>query len=145
MSHLADLVQRYYDAFNRRDFAIYDHLFTPDCVIEGPGVQLRGIEGARGFDHVWMNALPDAKIVNLHKAEGDHVVMCENRFVGRHTGPLVTPDLTLPPSGRTFDEPYMAVFELEGERIRRQTLHFDRVQVLKVLGPPDALRAASPR
>ena len=30
-----------------------------------------------------------------------------------------------------------AVFELDGERIRRQTLHFDRLQVLKVLGPAD--------
>jgi len=137
MSQLADLIQRYYDAFNRRDLAIYDRLFTPDCLVEGPGVQLRGIDGARAFDRVWMTAMPDGKIVTLHKATADRVVMCENRYVGRHDGPLVTADGTLPASGRAFDERYMAVFELEGERIRRQTLHFDRLLVMKVLGPTD--------
>src|SRR5437899_2924607 len=80
MSQLADLVQRYYDAFNRRDLASYDRLFTPDCLIEAPGVQLRGVEGARGFDSVWQTAMPDGKIVNLHKTAGASYVMCENRL-----------------------------------------------------------------
>lgn len=138
MSQLADLVQRYYDLFNRRDFASYDRVFTPDCVIEAPGVSLRGIEGARAFDRVWLTALPDGKITSLHKATSAGIVMCENRIVGTHTGPLVTADGTLPASGEVFDEPYMAVFELQGERIARQTLHLDRLQVLRRLGPPDA-------
>jgi ketosteroid isomerase-like protein len=45
---------------------------------------------------------------------------------------------TLPASGRAFDRPYMAVFELEGERIKRQTLHFDSAMVMTDLGPADA-------
>jgi ketosteroid isomerase-like protein len=64
--------------------------------------------------------------------------MCENHIRGTHTGALVTPDVTLPPSGRLFDRPYAAVFEIEGERIRRQSLHFDRAQVMLDLGPADA-------
>ncbi len=137
MSQLADLVQRYYDIFNRRDFAAYERLFTTDCVVEAPGVQLSGIEGARAFDKVWQTALPDGKITSLHKATGANLVMCENRFSGKHDGPLVTAGGTLPPTGRRFDEPYMAVFELEGERIKRQTLHFDSMVLLKNLGPAD--------
>jgi steroid delta-isomerase-like uncharacterized protein len=133
-----ELIQRYYDAFNRRDFASYETLFTPDCLIEAPGVELHGIEGARAFDKVWQTALPDSKIVNLHKAAGAHLVMCENRITGTHTGPLVTGDGTLPPSGQRFDRPYMAVFEVDGERIKRQTLHFDRLQVMKDLALPPA-------
>jgi steroid delta-isomerase-like uncharacterized protein len=151
MSQLADIIQRYYDAFNRRDFAAYERLFTPDCLIEAPGVQLRGIPGARGFDQVWQTALPDSKINNLAKTTSGTMVMCENRIKGTHTGPLVTGDGTLPATGRTFDEPYVAVFELDGERIKRQTLHFDRVQVMNVLGPRTneqtvkAIYAAFPR
>jgi steroid delta-isomerase-like uncharacterized protein len=135
MNQLADLIQRYYDAFNRRDLAIYERLFTTDCLIEGPGVQLTGIEGARAFDRVWQTAMPDGRINCLRKATGESFVMCENRFRGTHAGPLVTADGTLPASGRMFDEPYVAVFELDGERIKRQTLHFDRLQVMRVLGP----------
>jgi ketosteroid isomerase-like protein len=135
MSQLADLIQRYYETFNRRDYASYDRLFTADCVIQAPGVELSGIEGARAFDKVWLTALPDGKITNVNRTATGNVVMCENRIRGKHTGPLVTGDGTLPPSGQIFDEPYMAVFELEGERIKRQTLHFDRVQIMKVLGP----------
>ena len=138
MNQLASIVQRYHDAFNRRDFALYERLFTPDCVIECPGIQLIGIEGARDFDRVWLTALEDGQIVNLHKVASANVVMCENRYRGRHTGPLTTPDLVLPPSGRQFDEKYTAVFELEGERIKRQTLYFDRVSIVKALGPVDA-------
>jgi ketosteroid isomerase-like protein len=137
MNPLADLVQRYYDAFNRRDLASYERLFTHDCLIEGPGVVLRGIDGARGFDQVWTSALPDGQIVNRHKTVGVPIVMCENRFRGRHTGALVTPELTLPASGRDFDEPYVAVFEIEGERIKRQSLYFDRMGMAKLLGGSD--------
>lgn len=137
MSQLADLIQRYYDTFNRRDFAAYDRLFTPDCRIQAPGVDLAGIEGARAFDKVWLGAMPDAQIISLAKATGDRLVMCENRLRGTHTGSLVTAMGTLPPSGRAFDETYMAVFELAGERIKRQTLHFDAMTVVKKLGPAD--------
>src|SRR4051812_23933115 len=122
MNQLVDLIQRYYDAFNRRDFASYERLFTPNCLIEAPGVELHGIEGARAFDKVWQTALPDVQIASLHRATGSHLVMCENQIQGTHTGPLVTADGTLPASGRRFEERYMAVIELEGERIKRQTL-----------------------
>jgi len=118
MSQNADLIQRYYDAFNRRDFASYERLFTRDCLVEGPGMQLTGIDGARGFDQGFIGMLPDAQILNLHKSGGSNVVLCENRFRG--TG---------------FDERYMAVFELEGERIKRQSLHYDRVTLMEKLGP----------
>lgn len=135
MSQLADLIQRYYDVFNRRDFAAYERVFTHDCLIQAPGVELRGIEGARAFDRVWQTAMPDGTIVNLHKTTADRMVMCENRLRGTHTGPLVTADGTLEASGTRFDESYMAVFELDGERIKRQTLHFDRLHVMNLLGP----------
>jgi len=117
MSQLADLVQRYYDLFNRRDFAAYDRLFTSDCLIEGPGMQARGVAAARAFDQGFLSLLPDGQIVNLHKATGGNVVMCENRFRG--TG---------------FDEVYTAVFELEGERIKRQSLHYDSHVVAERIG-----------
>jgi hypothetical protein len=134
---LADLIQRYYDAFNRRDLAIYDRLFTPDCLIEAPGLELRGVEAMRGFDQGWQVAMPDARITSLHKAVAGRIVMSENRIRGTHTGPLVTGEGTLPPSGRVFDRPYTTVFELAGERIQRQTLHYDRAQVMLDLGTPN--------
>jgi ketosteroid isomerase-like protein len=131
----ATIIDRYYESFNRRDFASYDRLFTPDCKIEAPGVELSGIEGARAFDKVWQTAIPDAKIVNLHKTESGRMVMCENRIAGMHTGPLITAEGTIHASGKRFDEAYMAAFEIEGERIKRQTLHFDRLAVMMKLGP----------
>jgi ketosteroid isomerase-like protein len=134
MTQHIDLIHRYYAAFNRRDAAAYERCFTPDCLIEAPGVELRGIEGARAFDKVWQTAMPDTKIANLHATTGDRFVMCENRLAGTHTGPLVTADGTLAASGKRFDERYMAVFELAGERIARQSLHFDRLHLMQVLG-----------
>ena len=135
---LADLVQRYYDAFNRKDAASYGRLFTADCLVEAPGVQLRGIDGARAFDQVWQTAMPDVQIDSQRKATADGVVMAENRLRGTHTGPLVTADGTLPASGQAFDEAYLAAFEFDGERIKRQSLQFDRLALMKRLGAADA-------
>jgi uncharacterized protein len=128
------LIARYYEAFNTRDFEAYARLFTNDCLVEAPGVELRGIDGARGFDRAFLGGLPDGKITNLHMASGTNVVLCENRFRGTHTGAWPTADGSLPPTGRTFDESYTAVFEIAGERIKRQTLRFDRLRVAEVLG-----------
>jgi ketosteroid isomerase-like protein len=133
--HALELIQRYYDAFNRRDLAQYERLFTPDCQILAPGVDMTTLEAMRGFDKVWQDALPDGKITNLVMAARDNVVLCSNRITGTHTGPLVTPAGTLPATGRKFDEEYMTKFTLAGERIKIQHLHYDRVRVMEVLGP----------
>lgn len=117
MKNLTDIVQRYYDAFNRRDLAAYETLFAPDCLIEGPGMQARGVAAARAFDQGFLDLLPDGKIVNLGKATHGNVVVCENNF--RATG---------------FDERYAAAFELDGERIKRQTLYYDRLRVMELTG-----------
>ena len=116
MNQLADLIQRYYETFNRRDFAAYDRLFTPDCLIEAPGFSERSPAAARGFDQGILQLLPDGKIVNQHKATAGNLVMCENRF-----------------QAKGFDEAYAAIFELDGERIKRQTLHYDARRMVKIV------------
>jgi ketosteroid isomerase-like protein len=135
MSKLAtDLVLRYFDAFNRRDFAMYERLFTPDCVIKSPGMEAAGLPHMQGFDKVWTGALPDGKIENVVIAATGNTVLTVNRIHGHHTGTFELPTGPLRATGNTFDEEYMTRFEVAGERIRLQHLHFDRVRVMEVFG-----------
>jgi steroid delta-isomerase-like uncharacterized protein len=128
------LIQRYYDAFNRRDFAAYASLFHEDCEIVAPGVEARGIEAMRGFDAVWTGAFPDGKVTPVAQAETDGHVLSENRFSGTHRGPLRSPQGEVPATGRYFDRLYVGVFTVQGGKIKSQHVHYDGVTVEKDLG-----------
>jgi ketosteroid isomerase-like protein len=130
-----DIVAEYYDAFNRRDTEVYARLFTPDCEIVAPGVQLRGIDAMRQFDAGWSQPFAEGRIESLRMTETDGAVVSGNWFHGgTHVQPLQTPAGTIPASGRNFQAPYCAMFEFEGDRIKTQRIVFDPDFVPRALG-----------
>lgn len=129
-----DVVRRYYEAFNARDLAKYAELFTADCVIEAPGVSMKGIDAMRGFDQVWTAAFPSARVETLRMSTIGSMVAASNWLHGgRHDGPLKTPQGEVPPTGGRLDVPYTTTFELENGRIKLQRLSYDAAAVPAIL------------
>lgn len=129
-----DVVRRYYEAFNARDLAAYAELFTPDCVIEAPGLTLKGVDGMRGFDQVWTGAFPHARVESLKMTTvGDMVGSSNWMHGGRHEGPLKTPEGDVPATGGRLDAPYSASFELENGKIKLQRIVYDVAAIPKLL------------
>jgi ketosteroid isomerase-like protein len=129
------IVTAYYEAFNRRDHAVYSRLFTADCRLVAPGVEASGIETVKAFDHAWSSAFSEARIESLRMVECDGAVLAANWFHGgTHTQPLQTGAGVIPPAGRTFEAPYCARFEFDGDRIKTQQIAFDADYVPAALG-----------
>ena len=126
MSRPEDIVRKYYEAFNARDFEAYARLFTADCVTEAPGVSVRGVDGVRAFDRGWMDAFPAARIESMRMTAAGDVVVTVNWFHGgKHEGTLHTPMGDIPASGATFEAPYCSRFEIADDRIKLQRLLFE--------------------
>src|SRR4029077_13984711 len=126
MSTHKDVVAEYYAAFNRRDPEVYARLFTKDCELVAPGVQVTGIDAMRTFDQAWSSSFSEARIESMRMMESEGAVLSGNWFHGgTHTQLLQTPAGAIPASGRNFEAPYCAMFEFDGDRIKTQRIVFD--------------------
>ncbi len=135
MSQAEEIVRRYYEAFNIRNLDGYAELFTPDCVTEAPGVSVRGVEGVRGFDRVWIDAFPKARIESFRMTSVGSVVVTGNWFhAGKQEGTLRSPAGDIPATGASFAAPYCSRFDIEGGRIKLQRLLFEPDFVPLALG-----------
>ncbi len=135
MSTHQQLVAEYYAAFNRRDPGVYARLFTTDCALVAPGIHLSGVDAVREFDKGWSAAFSEARIESLRMQETNGTVMSGNWFHGgRHVQPLHTAAGSIPPTGHTFEAPYCAMFEFDGDRIKTQRIVFDADYVPVLLG-----------
>ena len=75
-------------------------------------------------------AFPDqqTEIVKLRRA--DDTVVMEGIFRGTHTGPL----RGLPPTGRRFEQPFLAVFVFDGDDLIGERVYYDTTTLLRQLG-----------
>lgn len=86
------ILRRVADAFNKRNMAFVDELFSSDFALHDanhPG-WLRGLEGARKMFTVMLTAAPDLQVTMEDViAEGDRVVV-RWTFRGTNTGESIT-------------------------------------------------------
>ena len=128
------IARAYYQAFNARDWEAYSRLCTPDCVIDAPGVSLRGVDAVRAFDQGWVRAFPQAQIECVRSTDsGERVLFASWIHGGRHDGPMKTPEGEVPATGAVLDAGYAATFEFEGDRIRLQRVIYDPAYVKSLL------------
>src|SRR5262245_56478365 len=68
------------------------------------------------------------EIVKLHSA--DDAVLMEAVARGTHTGPF----RSLPPTGRSYELPFLAIFVFEGEDLVCERIYLDSGTILQALG-----------
>ncbi len=75
-------------------------------------------------------AFPDQRneLIALHHA--DDAVIVEALLLGTHLGPL----RNLPPTGRSFEMRFCAIFEFEGSELVCERVYFDSNTILRQLG-----------
>ena len=126
------IVREHMDSENRHEFdatlATFEHpryeLVATDEVHDGPEEVARYFEETR-------RALPDQRNETLAIHHGDDAVLVEAVIRGTHRGPL----RGLPPTGREFELPILAMFVFEGEdKLVCERVYFDQLTVLRQLG-----------
>jgi steroid delta-isomerase-like uncharacterized protein len=138
----AALVWQLFDAVNDYDLDQVAAMVSEDFEMvdfAAEGQVFRGPQGILQWLQISLTALPDAK-AELTKvvAEGENWVFTE--FIGRgtHTGPLVGPAGTIPPTGRRIEFPVGELMRIEEGKFTLVHVYYDGATLLRQLGvfPP---------
>jgi steroid delta-isomerase-like uncharacterized protein len=125
------LVIEHMDSENRHEYdatiATFDH---PRYELIGTGDVFDGqAEVERYFDET-RTAFPDQRNELIAMHHSDDAVCVEAWLRGTHLGPF----RGLPPTGRSFEMRFMAVFVFEDERLVCERVYFDANTILRQLG-----------
>ncbi len=126
-----ELVRRHVEAENAADYdaalATFQH---PRYEYVATDEVYDGAEEVRAHWEELSRAFPDQEIeiVALHSA--DDAVLMEAVSRGTHAGPL----RGLPPTGRRFEQQFIAIFVFEGDALVCERVYFDTATLLQQLG-----------
>jgi predicted ester cyclase len=135
MANPKELVERGTKLFNAHDVEGLLELYAPDAEVHASGGMVaKGRNEIKKFTQSWIQGFPDVKIRSERLLVSGSTVIEEGIFTGTHTGAFPTPMGDIPPTGRRVEGPYVDIFDFEGERIVRDRLVFDRMQLMEQLG-----------
>jgi steroid delta-isomerase-like uncharacterized protein len=120
------------DILNPGSVDTVEEVYAPDYVGHDPAMpeDVRGVEGAKEFYGMYINAFPDAEItVEDQVAEGDKVV---TRWTARgtHRGELQG----VPPSGNRVEVTGVTISRIEGGKIVEEWDNYDALGMMQQIG-----------
>jgi steroid delta-isomerase-like uncharacterized protein len=125
-----EIVREHMDSENRHEFdATLDTFGHPRYELIATGEVYDGAEEVSGYYDDTRRAFPDQRneLLALHHA--DDAVLVEAVVRGTHKGPL----RSLPPTGREFELPILAIFVFDGDELTCERVYFDQMTVLRQL------------
>jgi predicted ester cyclase len=146
MADLKALLERGNQQFNEHDAEGLLEYYRDDSEFEAPGgMNLRGADQIRSFLQGWFQGFPDCKVRVTNRIITGSTAVEEGVFSGTHTGVFPTPMGDIQPTGRSVEGKYIDVYEFDGEKVVRDHLIFDRLELLEQLGllPVPAAAGAS--
>jgi steroid delta-isomerase-like uncharacterized protein len=126
-----ELVREHMDSENRHQFDATIETFShPRYELVGTGEVHDGKEEVERYFEQTRRAFPDQRNELLALHHTDDAVVVEAVVRGTHRGPL----RALPPTGREFELPILAIFLFEGDDLVCERVYFDQATVLRQLG-----------
>jgi steroid delta-isomerase-like uncharacterized protein len=125
------IVREHMDSENRLEFDVtmktFDH---PRYELIATGDVFDGEAEVAAYFEETRTAFPDQRneLISLHHS--DDAVLVEAMLYGTHDGPL----RGLPPTGRSFEMQFLAVFAFEEDRLVCERVYFDSATILRQLG-----------
>ncbi|MFF0990484.1 ester cyclase [Kocuria nitroreducens] len=124
-------------AFNDHDAARFADFYADDARLEAPTfpVALAGREAIHQNEVGLLTAVPDAHVDMIGVITDGDTTALEVVLRGTHTGPLATPDGTVPPSGNTLDIAMVLVSTFGDDgRIVLERRYFDSGAMFRQFG-----------
>ncbi len=133
---MVKIAREHVTAFNSGDWeklraglaadARYDE-FGTQRMVEGPDKIVELFKG-------WKTAFPDAAATVTSAVASGNKAGLEVTWKGTHTGPLVTPEGTIPASGKSQETPGAIFFTFEDDKVKESRQYFDSMTLLKQIG-----------
>ncbi len=132
--------EAFLNGFNKGDWDAVRAAVADNSVYEEYGTQRR-IEGADAVMDVfkaWKTAMPDVQgRIQKVAASGDSAIF-EVVWEGTHSGPLMTPDGTIPASGKSQRTPGVLSVDVQDGVIVASRNYFDMLTLLQQIGAAPA-------
>ena len=94
-----------------------------------------------GYYKTTRTAFPDQRHENVRIHVADETVITEFDLLGTNLGEF----FGMPPTGKAFSVPVIAVFFFEGDRIVNERIYFDAASLVMQIGRGDILGLAEAR
>ncbi len=134
MSKGTEFVNRWMDAVNRGDLQGLVNMCHPDAVHGNGGETYRGAQGVRDLFKPIIDASSEREVQINNVVESGDTVVVEFVFRFKNTGPLVTPQGTIPPTGKTVSLASIAIYELRDGKLAGSRGMYDRLELISQLG-----------
>jgi ketosteroid isomerase-like protein len=125
--------ERFFAAFAAGDWPAARACYAAGCVTVTPAGPLDN-DQHEAFGRMFKGGLPDAHMEVTHAVEAGDEVFLEGRFRGTHSADLVTPQGTMPASGKELDLPFADYFRVEGGAIVAHRTYWDQATMMGQLG-----------
>jgi len=123
----------FYEAFGRGDWDAADDVFADECrFVMPPGTISKAEHKQMGL--AFSAAIPDARFAVDHVLDGGHEVFVEGRFLGTHTGDMVTPQGTVPASGNKIELRFADYFRVTDGKVADHRTYWDQVDMMTQMG-----------
>ena len=133
MGQTLETAKQFYTLFAAGDFAGLNACFDRDCKTVTPSGTMN-VEEHEQFGRAFKSALADARMEIVKTVESGEEVFVEGRFRGTHTADLVSPQGTIPASGKKLDLPYADYFRVKNGKIVEHHVFWDQVGMMAQLG-----------
>lgn len=97
-----------------------------------------GDDEVLGYHRAQRTAFPDQRHENVRHHVADDSVVTEFDLLGTYTGEFYG----MPPNGRSFRVPVVAIFFFDGDRITNERIYLDTATLLSQIGRADILALA---
>jgi predicted ester cyclase len=128
------VADRYYEALRQNDLDGVISTLDPQCRAEVPGATLDGREQVRDWMGSFFDAFPDISHSTGDLEVEGRTVSATVHLTGTHTEPFVTPQGTLPPTGRTIDIRARNEMDVGDDSIGALRITFDAAGFMRQLG-----------
>ncbi len=145
MAEAREISDRYTDAINAHDADAIGALYADDGVFTEPAGEFRGREAIVQYWERFFTAFPDLNGRDEFTAESGDTAINEWSFSGTNSGPIETPEGTIPATGKRVTVRGCDALTVREGRIRSHRAYYDQLTFMTQLGlvPEGATATAS--
>jgi ketosteroid isomerase-like protein len=134
MGRTKDLIETWWHAFEAGRIAECGAVTADDVDFRGPGAQVRGRTEVQAYVQIFKDAFPDIRRLSTFYVEQGDTAIVELVLEGTHTGPLLSPEGTIPPTGKKVVWKAADFVRVTGGKIIAWHAYWDRVAFATQLG-----------
>ena len=134
MAEAREISDRYTDAMNAHDAAAIGALYADDAVFSEPAGEFRGREAIVQYWERFFTAFPDLSGRDEFTADNEDTAINEWSISGTNTGPLESPEGTIPATGKRMTLGGCDALTVREGRIRSHRAYYDQLTFMTQLG-----------